>query len=187
VAVKHYINLTNGIEAIPRLVEKGLPFSYIRIQSSQCEAKNWLKVLEGIDYDFLMNCALGNTINVYDYSQRKDIPRALFQGLSLIEYVLNRRWYGKIPDRVLIKTDIDVTEYFDMIYNQLFVWNQNKEKSDMKRKIDYFKKFLLGEEVHIVSFPFVTEHDSDNDFYREIIIKMKENVYQESNQRQIQN
>lgn len=160
-----FLNLTNGIEAIPYMTGD---FSFIRIQSSQCEAKDWLKVLMGVDNDFLMWAAMGYECTVFDFSQRKKSPRALFQGLSLIEYVLNRRWYG-IEGEAIIKGDVNVTKYFEEVYLDLFRNNQTQEKEHLKKKLDYFKKFCMSDKVHICQVGLPTKHDSDNGYYKSIV------------------
>lgn len=93
----NYINLTNGIEAIPILSEG---YHFIRIQSTQCEQKHWDRVIQELDYDFLINAALGNECVIYDYGARKPNARAMYQGVEFIKYVLHRRWLGaRIFDR----------------------------------------------------------------------------------------
>ena len=63
---KHFINLTNGIEAIPFLDN----YEFVRIPSTYCEAKAWDKLMLSLDSNFLMNLAVGNTCIIYDYSQK---------------------------------------------------------------------------------------------------------------------
>lgn len=164
---KVFLNLTNGIEAIPLMAGD---FSFVRIQSSQCEAKDWLKVLMGLDNDFLMWLAMGYECSVFDFSQRKASPRALFQGLSLVEYVLNRRWYG-LENECIIKGDINVTKYFNEVYIDLFRNAQTQEKEHLKRKLDYYKKYCMSDKVHIRQVGLSTTHDSDNAYYKAIIRK----------------
>ena len=60
---KNYINLTNGIEAIREYHLSD--YSFIRIQSTACEQKLWDKLILDLDYDFLMNVALGNECVVW--------------------------------------------------------------------------------------------------------------------------
>ena len=72
----NYINLTNGIEAIPRLSGN---YKFIRIQSTICEQKLWDKLIQELDYDFLMNLALGNECIVYDFWSKKTYSKS---GLS---------------------------------------------------------------------------------------------------------
>lgn len=47
-----------------------------------------------LDSNFLMNLAVGNTCIVYDYSQNKEMPRALYQGLEYIKFILYKRWFN---------------------------------------------------------------------------------------------
>ncbi len=164
---KMFLNLTNGIEAIPYMSGD---FSFIRVQSSQCEAKDWLKVIMGLDDNFLMWAAMGYECVVFDFSQRKQSPRALFQGLSLVEYVLNRRWYG-LETETIIKGDINVTGYFNEVYQSLFRNSQTQEKEHLKKKLDYYKKYCMSDRVHIRQVGLTTSHDGDNGFYKAIIKK----------------
>ena len=75
--VHNYINLTNGVEAISTLQGD---YRFIRIQSTVCEQKLWDRLIQDLDYDFLMNLALGHKCIVYDFGARKPIPRAVYQG-----------------------------------------------------------------------------------------------------------
>lgn len=172
---KTFINLTNGIEKIPQLNGE---FSFIRIQSSQCESKKWLKVITGLDDNFLMYLSLGYVCEVIDYSQKKDCSRALFQGLSLIEYILNRRWYD-LEKNCIIKDNIDVTDYYKNIYNDLFIYNQNPEKDYLKNKLKYYKKFCSSNSVKIIPVCYTTTNDGNNDFYVSIIKNFLKNKKEE--------
>lgn len=82
----NYINLTNGIEVLPVLTDE---FKFIRIQSTACEQKLWDRIIQDLDYDFLLNAAIGNECVIYDYGAKKPIPRAIYQGVEFIKYVLH--------------------------------------------------------------------------------------------------
>ena len=86
--IKNYINLTNGVEAIQEYSLQD--YAFIRIQSTICEQHLWDRLFLDLDYDFLMNVALGNECRIYDYGTNKPIPRALYQGVALIKYVLQK-------------------------------------------------------------------------------------------------
>ena len=61
-AVKHFINLSNGIEALEPLTRAGLPIeqvSFMRLQSSHCEAQDFYGILWNLDHNLLMHLALG--------------------------------------------------------------------------------------------------------------------------------
>lgn len=165
--IHHFLNLTNGIEALPKIKSLGEPYSFIRIQSSLCEAKNWQKLLAELDYDFLMHLAIGDTCAVHDYSQQKESPRAIFQGLQFIRYVLERRWFG-FQGKILIKGK-DCTEYYQNEYDKIFIHSQDKYKDSIKSKLDYFKPYLAKSYISLVSCPGKTIHDSKKEFYRNIL------------------
>ena len=67
---RHYINLSNGIEAIGPLLEAGLLPDHVRfcrVQSSHCEAQDFHAILQNLDHDLLMHLALGFDVRVYDF------------------------------------------------------------------------------------------------------------------------
>lgn len=88
----NYINLTNGIEVLPVLTDE---FRFIRIQSTACEQKLWDRIIQDLDYDFLLNAAMDNECVIYDYGAKKPIPRAIYQGVEFIKYVLHKHWLNK--------------------------------------------------------------------------------------------
>jgi hypothetical protein len=56
---RHYINLTNGLEAVPRLQALGLDYSYLRLPSTRCEQQQFEALVNDLDGDLLMRLALG--------------------------------------------------------------------------------------------------------------------------------
>jgi hypothetical protein len=157
---KHFVNLTNGIEAIPMLEEMGYEFSFIRIQSTQCENHKWDKILQDLDYNFLMSLALGHTVHVYDYGANKEVPRAIFQGMELIMYVLLRRWYGKETTPYVRRHNCQ--HYFNEIYQSL--------EFDTKRKLDYFRRYLNpNKQFHLVTHCKSTNKDNNYEYYKEVL------------------
>jgi len=157
--IKHYINLTNGIEAIQIYNLK--QYSFIRIQSTACEQKRWDFIIQDLDVNFLMDIALGYCARVYDFSQKREAPRSIWQGLEWIKYVLNRRWL----DREILSQcrGCDVTEYFNTCYKKL--------DRKTKTKLDYYKKFLTTDTLLISSITSTTENDGDYDYYKKILVK----------------
>ena len=53
---KYFINLTNGIEALPTVDGD---VSFIRIQSTACEQKRWDFLIQDLDNNFYTWLALG--------------------------------------------------------------------------------------------------------------------------------
>ena len=71
--VKHYLNLSNGVEAIHSLLEAGLEpdeLCFCRIQSSHCEAQDFNGILTNLDNQMLLHLALGYECRVYDFGSR---------------------------------------------------------------------------------------------------------------------
>lgn len=106
-----------------------------------------------------MNLALGNECVVYDYGANKPVSRALFQGIEWIRFVLNKRWLDKtiIP----FVRGHNVEKYFEDQYQKL--------DKKTKLKIDYFKKFLKTDVVHLRYVSRSTANDGNHKFYREIL------------------
>lgn len=162
----NYINLTNGIEAIPAI---GTDYRFIRIQSTICEQKLWDRMIQELDYDFLMNIAIGNRCIIYDYGANKPVPRAVYQGIEFLRYVLFKRWtnkeYKSDINKSLDKEHIrrDCNSYFESCYRNL--------EDRTKKKLDYFKPYVFG----IIDIKCVTDstvHDGDKSFYADILSKI---------------
>jgi len=155
--IYHFINLTNGIEAIR---EHNLTdYRFIRIQSTACEQKRFESILMDISDDFLMLVALGHTCVVYDYSSKREVPRAIWQGLEWIKFALMKNWFDVtyIPEGRGNKC----SNYFGSIYETL--------GDRAKKRIRYFKKFTginkRNRLIDIVSKTSRTIRDGDSLYY----------------------
>jgi len=67
---RHFINLTNGVEALEALRLRGIDPGFVRIQSSHCEANDFYGILKELDHNLLMHLATGSTCLIYDYGSR---------------------------------------------------------------------------------------------------------------------
>lgn len=159
----HYLNLTNGIEIIPHFHD--IDFRFIRIQSSHCEQKHWENVIMGLDYDFLLNVALGHTCVIYDFGSRSadGLSRAVWEGIPFIQTALLMRWFKKEPKQALLKNGVDVKDYFISVVNSF--------GKKTKRKLDYFLKFLNEQNtsVNIVGVSTKTNNDGNFSYYKGIL------------------
>lgn len=156
-----YLNLTNGIEYIDNLSIDDIKF--VRIQSSLCEAKAWNKIIYDLDYNFLMDIALGKNVCIIDYSGKKTMTRALYQGIEFIKTVLYYRWLNK-EYRSSVH-GVNCYDYFSSISLDKY----------SKKKIDYFKKFISKDmtELHIATRCFPTKHDNDYEWYKNKLEELK--------------
>jgi hypothetical protein len=92
----HFLNLTNGIEALPDLKKLGSEnISFIRIQSSWIERGLWVDILRELDHHFLMMLSLDKPVYVYDFGAKKNFSKTLRIGFPFIKFVLEKEWLGK--------------------------------------------------------------------------------------------
>lgn len=160
----HYVNLTNGIEDIS-ILEK---CRFIRIQSTHLEQNHFEEVLMDLDNDLLMNLALGNKCIIHDKASRGGkLSRAVWYGIPWIRYALERAWFDKVPETVLVKS-FNNAKYFDQLYRSL--------SASAKRKLKYYKKFLFCDHVEIGYVCDRTIHDGDHNYYRQILEETLINV-----------
>jgi hypothetical protein len=157
--MKYYLNLTNGIEWVQELNVPIKDIGCIRIQSTKCEQKDWSYIIEDLDYQFLLDLALGEDVIVLDCSPKKDVSRALYQGVEWIKYVLNRRWFDR-EENCFVKGN-KVNNYFNEEYKLL--------SRRAKNKLDYVKKFLLTDRIYLQGMCKTTSMDSNYEGYKQIL------------------
>ena len=166
---RHFVNLKNGIEAVPALRDHlGLEFDFLRIQSTMCEAGDMEKVVGELDANFLIAAALGYSCVVYDYGSRdkkRGAPRALWYGLEFVRYALNVEWFGE-PDRVPVLRGKNVGHDFSRKLRGF--------SKSAKKKLRYYRKFLTDDvkargAVRLVGMYKRTRHDDDDGFYKELV------------------
>lgn len=58
-ACRHYVNMTNGVEAVPALRALDLPYRFLRLPSTRCEQQQFEALMNDLDGDLLMRLALG--------------------------------------------------------------------------------------------------------------------------------
>jgi len=159
-SVKHFLNLTNGIEAIKKYDINLEKCHFINIKSTYCEQKLWDKILVNLDNDFLLNLAIGNECIIYDFSNKKKIPRSVWQGIPFIEYILNIIWFRR-------KT----TPFVRGINVQNYFWNCYKELSNSTiSKIKYYRKFLNTNNIKIRCICDKTNLDGKYAYYKDILL-----------------
>lgn len=169
ISITHnYINLTNGVEAIPMLKFWNEDYRFIRIQSTICEQKNWDRLIQDLDYDFLMNLALGHKCVVYDFGARKPVPRAVYQGLEFVKYVLSRRW---LDQEYITNVNRSKNQEKKNNCNDYFYRCYQRLEDRTKKKLDYFLPYVIAKEINLECVTDCTQHDNDKEFYREILRK----------------
>ncbi len=157
VLIVDFLNLTNGIERLNYDFE-GSPH-FVRIQSTALEQKRFGQVIADLDYDFLLHLAAGNLCRVHDYSAKKVKTRALYQGLSWIEFYLTRYWKGYYLKECYVKK-CNVANYFTEICESL---------GRVPDNVVYGGRFFGGQIRLVAAESKKTEHDGDYAFYKDIL------------------
>lgn len=129
----YYLNLTNGLQAIEDYQLND--YRVIRIPSTWCEQKLWNDILMTVSDDFLYNVARGHSCVVFDYGANKEVPRAIWQGLEWIKYVLFRRWYPSMTYFPEGRASQGL-KYFQEQYRLL--------DTRVKQRLNYFKRYVNG-------------------------------------------
>jgi len=175
--IKHFINLTNGIEFISELQEKGITdINFIRIESTTLERKDFIKLLNSLDSNLLMYLALGYKCYFYDAGTNRNFSKTCYLGVPLINYILSRRWTGNVPiayrySRSGKERITDVAGRSDWIYNFLFTFEQSdKAKRSMKRKIDYYKRYITNGKIgELIPISHSTSNDGNYAYYAKVV------------------
>ena len=163
----NFINLTNGIEALPALDHST---QVCRIQSSRCEANDFYGVLQDLDHNLLFHLATGAECRIYDYGSRgtrwpgeveQKIPRAIWWGLVWVRYALEEVW--KIPH-----TDTPTLRGYNV--ETLFREKLGRLPKPIYKKLKYYRKFSPSQ-VDLVGCYLVegTVNDGRDDVYAEIV------------------
>lgn len=177
---RHFVNLKNGIEAIPTLKRELqiVDYDFVRIQSSLLEAGNVERMILELDAALLAQLALGRSCFVWDFGSRdvvkgKGNPRALWYGVEFVRFALRREWFPDgvgetAPPPVLRGKQVekDWTNKLSML------------SRGAKRKIRYYKQFIPEGvyDVRLIGVYRPTTHDDDVEFYRSTLFREEDVV-----------
>jgi hypothetical protein len=169
---RHHLNLTNGLEAAPALVAVGGSLAFLRLQSTTIEHEDWGALLGAeVSDDILMHLALGWRCVIHDRGTRRPLSKTIYFAVPLVRYVLNRRWYGLAPSEVILQggrggSGEDAMELFASIYDRFFMRAQ-EDKGRVKKRVDYFRRYLVGGScgVNLEGDSVSTDHDGDRVLY----------------------
>jgi hypothetical protein len=128
----YWINLTNGLKALEDYDLPTETVRFMRLASTWCEQHRWNDLVSGLPDEFLLRAALGETLVVLDYSDHGGCPRSIWQGLSWIQVVLDKRWLG--IRKVVTGRMAPGQKYLEAQYARL--------SRRVKARLDYYKKFV---------------------------------------------
>jgi len=173
--VKHFINLTNGIEIIPKLYIRDINF--IRIQSTTLECKNWYKFFMDIDHNLLMYLALGFKCIIYDYGCKRPNSKTIYMGIPILEYCINKYWFNNEMEFVMVGRSFSNQKQYieEEIYKRYFLYHDERllnSKIDISIKYKYYRRFIKDiNKINIVGYSESTENDSNIGYYNKILNK----------------
>ncbi|KAL1503986.1 hypothetical protein AB1Y20_010402 [Prymnesium parvum] len=173
--VKHFINLSNGIEALEPLARAGLAadsVSFVRVQSSHCEARDFDGILSSLDHNLLMHLALGFECRVYDYGSRGNVwenargeaelrfvPRALWWGLEWARYALHTLWRLPPAREPPTLRGVNVQSLFDA--------QMRKLPKPLGKRLKYYRPYVAADlaELRLRCFYAETDLDGNREAY----------------------
>ena len=177
--VRHFINLSNGAEALALLESAGVPpeqVAFMRLQSSHCEAQDYAGVLSNLDHNLLMHLALGYECRVYDFGsrgndwaseegelERRYVPRAVWWGLEWARYALTRVWKLPHAEAPLLR-GYNVEANFDKQLQLL--------SKPLNKRLKYYRNHLAPDldAVRLHGYYAATELDGNKAAYREMLL-----------------
>ncbi len=157
--IKHFLNLTNGIEALKQHDLDINDVCFIRLQSCYVEEHIYEDILRDFDHNFLMFAALGYECRFYDYGAKAVTSKAAYMGMAWVEYFINRRWFD-IEIESIVKGK-NITSYMRKIYSSI--------GKRTKKRYDYYKKYLLTDKFDLLVITDATTNDNKPDYYRSVL------------------
>lgn len=163
--IRHFVNLTNGIEAIDDYLLRGHQIEFIRIASTDCEHKlgnpQWDAILAELDTAFLMALARGDQCIVYDYSTEGGHSHAQSHGLAWVYFALNVSWFGRYMKPINIDGQ-DMSPTFQRLWRRRIT-------DRTKKKLRYFQKYLTTQEIRLSAQGGQTKHDGNWEYYLQVL------------------
>jgi len=154
-----FYNLTNGLENAPL---KAQPH-FIRIQSSHIEGKAWNQLFYQLSDELLFYLAIGEECCIIDGSTKPLKSALTTKGIPIILYILNKVW---LHQKISCSPFSD--DYLNSIYRSL--------KSGTKKRLKYYRKFLLTKKIRLKCFIYHTKRDGQYGWFKEKIQQQKDGL-----------
>ena len=167
----HFVNLTNGLQAIKDY--KLEDYRFMRLQSTACEQKKWMQIIDNLSEELLLHLAVGNNCIVYDYGADKRVPRSVWQGLEFIKFVLNKKWLGK--EYQLEGRMKQAQKYFDIVYHNL--------PARSFSKIKYFGRYLNTKDINLSAVTSSSRKDNNLEYFKSFLLNAINQVHKKNNNR----
>ena len=175
---RHYVNLKNGVEALPTLRDDlGVrSYEFVRIQSSLLENGDCEKMILELDASLLLNLALGRSCFVWDFGSRDVVkgrgnPRALWYWAEFIRYALRKEWFPEGVGDAARRENVPVVRGKQV--EREWATKLTMFGRSAKRKIRYYRQFIPDDvrDVRLIGVYRPTTHDDDAEYYREVLLR----------------
>ena len=174
--VAHFVNLKNGIEALPVLREhfpEDAPIHFLRVQSTLCERGDMEKIMLELDANLLLKLATDTPCVIYDYGSRSEdtgLPRrAFWYGMEAMMYFLRYEWgfdgYG--DDQGLDSGNITKRSRLTREKNARARSKCKRTffSKSLKKKLRYYRQFIPethSKELRMIGAYKLTTNDGDS-------------------------
>ena len=181
--VAHFVNLKNGIEALPVLREhfpEDAPIHFLRVQSTLCERGDMEKIMLELDANLLLKLATDMPCVIYDYGSRSEdtgLPRSFWYGMEAMMYFLRYEWgfdgYGDDRDD---DDDGNITKREVVLRGKKCTKEIERKRTffskSLKKKLRYYRQFIPethSKELRMIGAYKLTTNDGDREYYKKTL------------------
>lgn len=151
----NYLNLTSGLEWVPRMNE---PYKLVRIQSTHFEGNSKWSALMDLDYSFLIDAAMSGVV-LHDCGSRNgDISRAQWMGVPWIMWAYTKANRVELPIVNVRRTNAQ-TE-FENFYE---FGEASRIRKKAKQKLRYIHKLTGAKSLIITNKSFESTMDGQTE------------------------
>lgn len=180
----HFINLTNGLEAIDDILITNESWSFCRIRSTTIEKHNWWSLFNiDIDNNLLMRLALGYECIIHDRGTNRPLSKTIFYAIPLITYVLEKTWFEINPENVYALgknggKGLNLIKEFSLLYDEI-IQGKNEKSAITRKRLNYYKQYTKNNKVNLIGYSKSTKNDGNYEYMKTIADKIRpgNNVY----------
>ena len=154
---RHYVNLSNGIEALEGLPKADVRF--MRLQSTSCEHKHWDRILDGLPDDFLLSLAAGEHVIVHDRAcsdRAQGLSWAQWQGIDWVRYALARADWGLVTNENVYRST------FEGYWRE--VWQHLPDAT--VGRLRWYSRWVRVDTILLTCEGGIAQHDGDSVWHR---------------------
>jgi hypothetical protein len=182
--ISHFINLKNGIEALPMIREHFSDSNrhqvhFMRMQSTLCERGDMEKIMLEVDSNLLLKLATDAPCVIYDYGSRSEdtgLPRSFWYGLESMMYFLRYEWgfdgYGEEEG-----DEDGISKRREVVLRGKKCTKEIERKrtffsKSLKKKLRYYRQFIPethSKELRVIGAYKFTVNDGDREYYKKTL------------------